>query len=141
MKRGSKRRLAPTTRVDGVAGKRKRFRSGYIREFFGKTFSRRENFYQKQQQQKQREIELTTRRLFFSPSLELQKRNMRSRQERAGAVRRPVSLESEVRARGDLHKGTRPEAHRDQGSCNNNKRNAKARGVISRWLLHSRRSA
>ena len=54
MKRRSKRRLAPTTRVDGVAGKRKRFRSGYIREFFGKTFSRRENFYQKQQQQKQR---------------------------------------------------------------------------------------
>ena len=71
MKRRPKRRLAPTARVDGVAGKRKRFRSGYIREFFGKTFSRRENFYQKQQQQKQREIELTTRRLFFSLSLEL----------------------------------------------------------------------
>ena len=26
--------------MDGVAGKRKRFRSGYKREFFGKTFSR-----------------------------------------------------------------------------------------------------
>ena len=112
MKRRSKRRLAPTARVDGVAGKRKRFRSGYIRDFFGKTFSRRENFYQKQQQQKQRKIALTTRRLFFSLSLELQKRNMRSRQERAGAVRRLVSLESEVRARGDLHMGTRPEAHK-----------------------------
>ena len=112
MKLRSKRRLAPTTRVDSVAGKRKRFRSGYIREFFGKTFSRRENFYQKQQQQKQRKIALTTRRLFFSLSLELQKRNMRSRQERAGAVRRLVSLESEVRARGDLHMGTRPEAHK-----------------------------
>ena len=111
MKLRSKRRLAPTTRVDGVAGKRKRFRSGDIREFFGKTFSRRENLYQRQQQQKQQKIELTTRRLFFSLSLELQKRSMRSRQERAGAVRRLVSLEPGVRARGDLHKGTRPEAH------------------------------
>ena len=99
MRRKSKGRLAPTTRVDGVAGKRKRFRSGYIREFFGKTFSRRENFYQKQQQQKQREIELTTRRLFSSLSLELQKRSMRSRQERAIAVRGLVSLESAQGAR------------------------------------------
>ena len=90
--------------------------------------SRREKFYQRQQQQKQREIELTTRRLFFSPSLELQERNMRSRQERAGAVRRLVSLESGARARGDLHTGTRPEAHKEQDSCNNNKRNAKAEG-------------
>ena len=40
MKLRSKRRLAPTTRVDSVAGKRKRFRSGYAREFFGKTFNR-----------------------------------------------------------------------------------------------------
>ena len=32
--------MAPTARVDSVAGKRKRFRSGYAREFFGKTFSR-----------------------------------------------------------------------------------------------------
>ena len=141
MKRGSKRRLAPTTRVDGVAGKRKRFRSGYIREFFGKTFSRRENFYQKQQQQKQREIELTTRRLFPSPSLELQQRNMRSRQERAGAVHRLIIPESGVRAHGHLHKSTRPEAHKEQGSCNNNKRNAKSEGGdFTLAGLHSRPS-
>ena len=139
MKRRPKRRLAPTARVDGVAGKRKRFRSGYIREFFGKTFSRRENFYQKQQQQKQREIELTTRRLFSSPSLELQQRNMRSRQERAGAVRGLVSLESAVRARGDLHKGTRPEAHRDQDCSNYNKHNTKIEGGdFTLAGLHSR---
>ena len=49
---------------------------------------------------------------------------MRSRQERAGAVRKLVGLESEVRAREDLHKGTRPEAHKGQDSCNNNKHNA-----------------
>ena len=141
MKRGSKRRLAPTTRVDGVAGKRKRFRSGYIREFFGKTFSRGENFYQKQQQQKQREIELTTRRLFSSPSLELQQRNMRSRQERAGAVHRLIILESGVRAHGHLHKSTRPEAHKEQDSCNNNKRNAKSEGGdFTLAGLHSRPS-
>ena len=67
---------------------------------------------------------------------------MRSRQERAGAVRRLVSLESGVRARGDLHKGTRPEAHKEQGSCNNNKRNAKAEGGDFTWAgLHSRPSA
>ena len=122
MKRRSKRRLAPTTRVDGVAGKRKRFRSGYTREFFGKTFTRHNS------SKNSGKIELTTRRLFFSPSLELQQRNMRSRQERAGAVRRLVSLESGARARGDLHTGTRPEAHKEQGSCNNNKRNAKSEG-------------
>ena len=88
----------------------------------GKTFTRHNS------SKNSGKIELTTRRLFFSPSLELQQRNMRSRQERAGAVRRLVSLESGVRARGDLHKGTRPEAHKEQDSCNNNKRNAKSEG-------------
>ena len=139
MKRRSKRRLAPTTRVDGVAGKRKRFRSGYARAFFGKTFSRRKNFYQTQQQPKQRKIELTTRRLFFSLSLELQKRSMRSRQERADAVRWLVSLESTVRARGDLHKGTRPQAHKAQDSSNYNKHNTKIEGGdFTLAGLHSR---
>ena len=140
MKRGSKRRLAPTTRVDGVAGKRKRFRSGYGNSLV-KTFSRGENFYQKQQQQKQREIALTTRRLFSSPSLVLQQRNMRSRQERAGAVHRLIIPESGVRAHGHLHRSTRPEAHKEQDSCNNNKRNAKSEGGdFTLAGLHSRPS-
>ena len=136
MKRRSKRRLAPTTRVDGVAGKRKRFRGGYSLAKLlagGKTFTRHNS------SKNSGKIELTTRRLFFSLSLELQKRSMRSRQERADAVRWLVSLESTVRARGDLHKGTRPQAHKAQDSSNYNKHNTKIEGGdFTLAGLHSR---
>ena len=38
MKLRSKRRLAPTTGVDSVAGKRERSRAGWVLEYLGKTF-------------------------------------------------------------------------------------------------------
>ena len=55
-------RLAPTTRVDGVAGKRKRFRGGYSLAKLlagGKTFTRHNS------SKNSGKIEFTTRRLFF----------------------------------------------------------------------------
>ena len=99
----------------------------------GKTFTRHNS------SKNSGKIEFTTRRLFFSLSLELQKRSMRSRQERAGAVRGLVSLESAVRARGDLHKGSRPEAHKAQDFSNYNKHNTKIKGGdVTLAGLHSR---
>ena len=69
MKRRSKRRLAPTTRVDGVAGKRKRFRGGVgIGIPFGKTFGPEVKILPGTTAAKTAKIELTTPVIFLSLS-------------------------------------------------------------------------
>ena len=137
MKRRSKRRLAPTTRVGGVAGKRKRFRGGVgIGIPFGKTFGPEVKILPGTTAAKTAKNRAHYAG-YFSLSLYDEQSRARCEGERREQAARPSG--STVRAYEEDATRLRPQAHKAQDSCNNNKRNAKSEGGdFTLAGLHSR---